>query len=372
MFNKKIGYVFGMLVIIIALILLFSLSFNSEEVIKLGVALPLTGEVASWGENALAGIKLATNEINTNGGINGKKIELIVEDSKCTSESVNVYSKLIYIDKVSAILGPICSSEAEPAIEIANNAKIPNIMITASAPNLTLNKKHILRVYPSDTLQGKFAADYIYNVLGKKTVAVIYINLSWGTNVSKVFVENYEALGGKVMYFDKVNAEQMDLKDHFVKIKKLNPEVIYAPVYPKNILGVYKTMDELDLNIILIAGDSIAGEEVISSGLGNNTFFTLPIFNLPDSYIERINSMQEYSNLNVSFASPLGYDAANVLYNSIQNKKENQDLIDVLLDANYLGITYDNIAFDSQGDLTTTKFEVKQIQNKQAITYYKG
>src|SRR3989344_2278865 len=118
---------------------------NSQSTIDVGLVLPLTGEAASWGQNALAGITLATNEINGKGGINGQTVRIIVEDDRCSTDGVEAFQKLANFDKVTAILRPICSASAGPAVPIAQEAGVPVILVAASAPHLTIGKDYIFR-----------------------------------------------------------------------------------------------------------------------------------------------------------------------------------------------------------------------------------
>jgi branched-chain amino acid transport system substrate-binding protein len=110
---------------------------TTKEPIKIGVLAPLTGEAASFGQNSLAGVNLAVKEINDQGGINGRKVEIVAEDDKCSAEGVNAINKLINVDKVIGIIGPVCSASGGPSLPIAQNNGVPAI-ITASAPHLTL------------------------------------------------------------------------------------------------------------------------------------------------------------------------------------------------------------------------------------------
>lgn len=373
--SKKL-ILFGIIALILVTVIVGTItglfSLTTKDTIKIGVAVPISGEVASWGNNALAGITLATNEINTKGGINGKTIELIVEDTKCNSESVKAYEKLINVDDVTAILGLICSSEATPALPLARDAKIPNIILTASAPELTSISDYIFRVYPSDNLQGKFAAEYIYNKLGKRKVAVIYLDNSWGNGLYSTFQNIFKELGGEIVYSSKINQNETNVKSDLLKIKNTDAEILYLPVYPTNILSVFKSAAEEGLNLQIIAGDATSGEEVVSSGLGEGSLFMIPKFNLPFDFESKIKSQDGFDNLQVSFVAPLGYDAARVLYDAISKVGLDKERIkDALAQTNYKGISNPIIQFDSVGDITSAQFEVKLIKNKEAINYNK-
>src|SRR3990167_6450865 len=135
--NKIIIWV---IVLILVFVGIMALTGEKSEVptsttgpIKIGASVPLTGEAASYGEITKAGIDLAVKEVNDAGGIDGRMIEIIYEDDKCDTTGSNVFNKLVNIDKVDAIIGPVCSSAAGPGVPIAQSGKVPTI-IWASAP----------------------------------------------------------------------------------------------------------------------------------------------------------------------------------------------------------------------------------------------
>ncbi|RME53019.1 ethanolamine utilization protein EutJ, partial [Candidatus Woesearchaeota archaeon] len=139
--KKNVSVWIVLLIVVIGAVLVTSMFLggrvtDEDSVVKIGVSLPLTGEAASIGESALAGITLAVNEVNAEGGIGGKQIELIVEDDQCSPDGVSAIQKLINVDDVTAIIGPVCSPVAGPGLPIAQEKGIPSIII-ATAPHLT-------------------------------------------------------------------------------------------------------------------------------------------------------------------------------------------------------------------------------------------
>ena len=158
---------------------------------------------------------------------------MVVEDDRCSSAGANAISKLVSIDNVTAFIGPVCSASAGPGLPIAQNDKTPVIIIGASAPALTKIGDYIFRNYPSDTFQGKFAAEFVYNTLGKKKTAVIFVKNDWGQGIRDIFVERYKQLGGEIVYDEGVIQDATDLKTQITKAKTTNPDILYFPVYPK-------------------------------------------------------------------------------------------------------------------------------------------
>jgi len=139
--NQSTKWIIGIIIVIAVVAGGYLVSKGPSEPaagpIKLGLVAPMSGEAASYGEAAFGGATLAVKEINGAGGIDGRKIELVVEDDTCSSAGANAFTKLTSIDNVVAIVGPVCSASAGPAVPIAQKDKTPVILIGASAPNLT-------------------------------------------------------------------------------------------------------------------------------------------------------------------------------------------------------------------------------------------
>ena len=137
------------MLLMMSLLMLFVLSCGTKneakganangDVIKIGVIGPLTGEVAQYGIATIDGFKLKVDEINAAGGINGKKIELIIQDSKGDAqEAVNIFKKMVSQDKVNLVVGEIISSASLAVSDLAQSAKVP--MITPTGTNFDITK----------------------------------------------------------------------------------------------------------------------------------------------------------------------------------------------------------------------------------------
>jgi len=164
MLTKKIRILNFLLIFILALSLIF-LSFGcakkTEDVLDIGVIAPLTGEIATYGVSTKQGIELATEEWNTAGGINNKKIKLHIVDNKGEpTETTIALNKLIDFDKVIAVLGPVISKCALAAAPIAQQKKIPLLTPTATNAKVTEAGDYIFRACFIDPFQGRIAAKF--------------------------------------------------------------------------------------------------------------------------------------------------------------------------------------------------------------------
>jgi len=344
---------------------------GSNDPIKIGVMLPMTGEAASWGENSLAGITLALNEINNQGGIDGREVEIVVEDDQCTSAGVAAINKLINVDQVDVIVGPVCSAVAGPTMPIAQNAGIPVMMVGASAPDLTSIGDNIFRVYPSDALQGVISAEFMLDELKHDKVAVVYTKNDWGEGLKNVFVEEFEDLGGEVVYESGVLQDDVDFKTEITKIKNAGAEAIFVPIYPTNAIAFFKQSEELGLDLPMLGGDAFSGEEVYASGYGDGVIYSAVKIENSANFEARIHSLAGYENLELNIVTPLGYDAAMVMFEAIDaaGSTDGGDIREALRNTIYSGESNDLIQFDEVGDITQAGYEFFVIEDKEPVSY---
>ncbi|HLD63847.1 MAG TPA: ABC transporter substrate-binding protein, partial [Candidatus Peribacteraceae bacterium] len=149
---------------------------SSTEPIKIGFIGPLTGDAAALGVDILHGIQIAVDDANATGGIDGRQIQIVAEDGRCTgADAASAAQKLINVDKVVAILGGQCSGETLAIAPIAEAAGVPIISAISSNPDVTEAGEFIFRVYPSDALKTVVMAKYFADNDWKR-VAILTTN----------------------------------------------------------------------------------------------------------------------------------------------------------------------------------------------------
>lgn len=256
---------------------------GDEDVIKLGSNYEKTGNVAEYGNASVEGIKLAVEEINKNGGIDGKKIELVDLDNKSESgEATSVATKLATEDMVSAMMGPATSGNFKAAIQPANEYETPVISASATDDSATLNKdgsvaKYAFKTCFSDTVQGKVGAQQALE-LGKKK-AVVYADSSsdYAKGLSKSFKEVFTKNGGTIVSEEAYVAKDTDFSSVITKIKNMDFDVIYIPGYYNEVGKIVKDAREAGIEATIIGADGFdspgllekAGKDAL-----NNVYFT--------------------------------------------------------------------------------------------------
>ncbi|CAN5624465.1 ABC transporter substrate-binding protein [soil metagenome] len=297
---------------------------STGDTIKVGVYGDLTGPTASFGQSTKNGVELAVAEINAAGGVNGKKIELIVEDDQGTPEKAKtVISKLISQDKVQAVIGEVASTNSLAAAPVAQEAKIPMISPSSTNPQVTEKGDYISRVCFIDPFQGSVMAKFAANTLKAKTAAIFGdVNSDYSKGLTTFFEQEFTKLGGKVLAKESYTQQDPDFKGQLTKIRQLNPDVIYIPGYYGQVGIIAKQARELGMNQPLLGGDGwdspdlwkLGGAALKNAYISNHYSAENPapeIQNFVKNYTAKFGTAPD------SLAA-LAYDAAKVLADAIK------------------------------------------------------
>jgi branched-chain amino acid transport system substrate-binding protein len=233
---------------------------TNGEVYKIGVILPLTSDAAIYGESGNNVLQLAQEEINNAGGINGKKIQLIVEDGKCNGkDGANAAQKLVNVDKVQVILGGFCSSESLAAVPVAEAAKVVVFSSSSSSPKLTGISKYFFRNYPSDSAQGTVLAE-VANKKGWKKVAFIVENKDYPLGIYQAFDQRFIQLGGTTTK-EEFPPEATDFRTIIAKSKAANADALFLDTQaPAAIERILKQIQEMKWKPQLLVNDVLPGD----------------------------------------------------------------------------------------------------------------
>ncbi len=234
---------------------------DAGDTIKVGGAFELTGNVANYGKSIESGVKLAIDEINEKGGVNGKKLALVESDNKSEpAESGNSVTKLVTQDKVIAVLGPATSGCVNAATPITTANKIPHIAPAATAPSITVEngkvKDFVFRACFIDPFQGQVMAVFADKTLKVKNVAIFYDSSSdYSKGLAEVFQKTLEGKGGKVVAKEAFLGKDVDFKSALTKLKAANPEAIYVPGYYEEVSKIIKQAREIGITCPMLGSD---------------------------------------------------------------------------------------------------------------------
>lgn len=249
-------------VLVLALALAASLflmagpAVQAADTIKVGVVLPLTGKQAKFGEIEKNSFLLALEEINGKGGVNGKKIELLIEDDTSKPDvGRSAIEKLISQDKVIVVGGGYSSSVTFAMCAVAQQRKVPFVVNTGAADKITEQGwNYIFRLNPPVSEYPKGLASFLTKVAKPKTVAILYENSLFGQSGSKKFAKLATKMGIKVLMKEGYEAGAVDFKPLLIKTKAAKPDLVYMISYVMDASLLMRQSKELNFNPKLFVG----------------------------------------------------------------------------------------------------------------------
>ena len=259
-----------LLAIFVLLSLGVCLHSNSQtsDTVKIGVFLSLTGATASYGVSALNAIKLATEETNQNGGLNGKKIELVVEDDHSNTQEVpGIVTKLIKEAKVDALIAEPVSTRAMTAAPVSQANQVVMISSASVKPELTMHGDYIFRACFISSTEGEAIAKFATNKLKAKTAAIILDDKNdYAVVLAGFFSESFKRLGGKIVIEQKYAASDQDMSAQLLAIKAAKPDIIFAPGFYTTAPLVARTVKRLAIKATLIGSDGWDSPDLLAGG----------------------------------------------------------------------------------------------------------
>src|SRR3981081_3933791 len=198
----------------------------AAETIRVGAVYPLTGPVAEDGAAVLKGAKLAVKIFNDAGGLNGQKLDLLVEDGACNpAQSVAGAEKLISANKVVALAGAFCSSSTGATMDVAQRYKVPMLAGISAAPNLTeRGNRYLFRIQATSQMLADAFAPKMMEIAGGKKVAFLVVNDDWGRSIASYYKASLERQGAQVVSTQIFDTNETDLFSYITNVKRAEPD----------------------------------------------------------------------------------------------------------------------------------------------------
>lgn len=310
----------------------------NSDVIRWGEVGSMTGSEATFGISTHQGIELAVKQINSTGGIKGKKVEIVtLDDQGKPEEAATAVTKLITQNKVSAILGEVASSRSLAMAPIAQQYKIPMVTPSSTNPKVTEQGDYIFRVCFIDPFQGTVMARFALENLKIKKVAVLRdVKNDYSVGLANYFSETFKKGGGEIVADQSYSAGDMDFKSQLTSIRAKNPEAIMVPGYYTEVGLIGRQARELGLKVPLMGGDGWdspklkeIGGDALNGSFFSNHYSAEDKSPMVQDFISKFKAA--YGVVPDGLAA-MGYDAAMVLADAIKRAKsfESADVREML------------------------------------------
>ena len=245
-------------------------SGSESKLIMLGANLEMTGQNASFGTSSLNGIHMAVEEANIQGGILGKKVQVIGVDNRSeVAGSTDALAKLVEND-VSAIIGPDTSSNVIALASLAAADKVPLITPSGTNPDITVDPKtgktreYLFRACFTDPYQGRVMADFAADRLKVKKAAVLVDNSSdYSKGLAEFFQKGFTDKGGAITSTEAYMAKDVDFKPVLTKIMGQQPDMIFVPGYYQEVGLIIRQARAMGIKTPILGGDGWDSDKLI-------------------------------------------------------------------------------------------------------------
>jgi branched-chain amino acid transport system substrate-binding protein len=314
-------------IIVVSLLSACTPNGGGGDKVRIGVFMSTTGTTANFGISSVNGIKLAADEINAAGGINGKQVELLVQDDRSdASEAATIVTKFVTQDQVHGIIGEVASSRSIAAAPIAQNAKIPMLTPSSTNPEVTKKGNFIFRSCFIDPYQGAAIAQFAAKTLGAKTAAIMVDRKNdYSTGLEKVINETFAKFGGKMVATQSYQEGDQDFNAQLTSLKGANPEVIFVPGYYNDVGLIAKQARDKGITVPLIGGDGWDSEQLYKIGgtALNGSYFTnhYSPYDTDPKVVKFVNDYKAKYGSTPDALAATAYDAARIMFDAVKRSK---------------------------------------------------
>lgn len=298
----------------------------SGDDIVIGAVFPMTGAIATYGQESVNGIKLALKEINKS-GVLGKKIRLIVEDNKGEpTDSANAVRKLIDVDRVHAVIGSVASSNTLAGAPIAQKAGVPLMTPASTNEKVTQTGDWVSRTCFTDNFQGVVMAKFARETLKKSTAAIIVDNSSdYSKGLAVVFKKKFEEMGGTVIDQEFTYTQKdTDFNSLLRRVKRKKPDVVFLPGYYTEVGLMLKQARQMGINLPFLGGDGwdspklqeLAGAKGIKGNYISSHFSPDDLEPMVQKFVNDYKT--DYDGASPGAMAALGYDGILVMADALK------------------------------------------------------
>ncbi len=348
---------FAILAVVVVLATMVAACKPAPKALKVAILAPLSGDVATFGQSTRDGALLAIEEWNAKGGVLGRQIEAVVEDSQCEAEpAASAANKVINQDQVKFIIGEVCSKASIPVSEIATANKVVQISPTSTNPKVTVDeagnaKPTVFRACFIDPFQGTVGAKFALEELGAKTAAVL---LDQGNDyvrgLAEFFRDAFEAGGGKVVVWETYTAGDTDFTAILTKVKDANPDVLYLPDYYSTVNVIAAQANQMGIKAVKLGGDGWDSPQLDKAATAGGFFTNHYAPEDPRPVVQEFvkKYQAKYGSVPDALAA-LAYDAANILFMAIQQAGTDDPLkVAQAMEKGTFSVVSGDITFDAQ------------------------
>ena len=358
------GVIFRNRIVAIALLAVVALAVagcgdEEQGPFRIGVMESVTGAGETYGTVAVQSKQLAVDEINAAGGINGRMVELIVEDSKCNAQdAITAYKKLTDVDGVKIILGTSCSGAMLGAAPLAEKERVVLFSGLATNPDIAEAGDYIFRTSLSDATVGEDTGNVLW-ADGIRRLATINESTDYAEGLRRTTTAHFEKLGGQIVAAESYPTDTIDFRTQLTKLLNANPDALHVAAQAEASGGtiikqvrelgydgpIYSDVVPIGTTALEIAGEAATGVKAITPDLD-------PANAKAQEVLAAFRKKYEYITLPWFLGS--AYDNVYITAECLKKTGDDQDadgFRDCLYDITWSGTIGENYSFDEKGEV---------------------
>ncbi len=330
--------------------------------IKIGIAGPMTGPVAQYGDMQFSGARMAIERINSDGGVMGEMLEAVEVDDVCDpKQAVTVANRLVN-EGVRFVIGHLCSSSTQPASDIYEDEGILMITPASTSPDITeRGYELVFRTIGLDSMQGPVAARYLAS-LEPERVAIIHDKQQYGEGIAGAVRNTLQQAGVEVAMFEGITAGDKDFSSLITKLKQADVDYIYYGGYHPELGLILRQARQADLDAVFMGPEGVGNKDIntIAGDAAEGLLVTLP-----PSFDEKEENQALVQAFNDKGEDPSGpfvltsYAAVQLVAEGIE-KADSTDPFEVAaaLRAGSFETPIGTVQYDNKGDMQSFEFVV--------------
>jgi branched-chain amino acid transport system substrate-binding protein len=338
-------------------------SSAAAQNIQIAFVGPTTGPVTQYGDMVREGMRTAVEKINGEGGINGRKLEIVEFDDACEPKQAPTAANRIVNQKIRFVVGPVCSGATIAATNIYNNEGVVMITPSATSPAVTdgKNYEYVFRTIGRDDQQGPAAAKYIIDRIKPKKVAVLHDKQSYGQGIATAVKNDLEKAGVAVPVFEGINAGESDYSAVITKLKSAGVDFVYYGGYHPEMGLLLRQGAEQGLKARFMGPEGTGNPDInaIAGDAVEGMLVTLPADFSQDPANAAVVKAFTDKKRNAAGAFQLtAYAATEAIADAIKAVGPDSDKVAKYLHGHTVDTPIGKLSWNKQGDLNAFSFQV--------------
>ncbi len=337
--------------------------------IKIGIAGPITGQLANFGEQLKRGGEMAVADINAAGGVNGQKIEVVIGDDRCDPKEARSVAEKLVNEKVVFVAGHFCSGSSIPASEVYRDEGV--IQVSPASTNPTFTERgfaNVFRVCGRDDQQGLVAGTYLSTNFKGKKIAIVHDNQTYSKGLADETKKTLNKLGVTEVMYETITKGEKDYSALVSKMKQAGVEVIYYGGYHNEAALIVKQSREQGLMAPLMSGDALVDKEfwAIAQKAGEGTLMTFDADPRKDPRSAAVADKFRKAGYEPEGYTLYTYAAVQVFAQAATKAKstKHEDLLKAMKDTTFETVL-GPVKFDAKGDVSNPAYKVYAWKNGQ-------